>query len=142
MKKIEFPIGTVIGKFLFVDVLPKQVPFLNPPLIWQGHVTDNYESTNRSIRDLSLIQMDIMVRHKNAPAGWLFGTYQYNGQRKGADLKNLRENLMPLGLQWGNDPDVRDNVSNPQAVKTVINSKLKETIVNPDTEELPPTHLG
>lgn len=27
-------------------------------------------------------------------------------------------------------------------MKTVINSKLKETIVNPDTEELPPTQLG
>lgn len=142
MKKIEFPIGTVIGKLLFVDVPPRQVPFLNPPLTWQGYITDNYESTNRSIRDLSLIQMDIMVRHKSAPTGWLFGTYQYNGQRKGASLNNLWENLVPVGLQWGNDPDVRDNVSNPQPVKTVINSKLKETIVNPDTEELPPTHLG
>lgn len=142
MKKIAFPIGTVIGKLLFVDVPPKQVPFLNPPLIWQGYITDNYESSNRSIRDLALIQMDIMVRHKNAPTGWLFGTYQYNGQRKGANLKNLWENLVPVGLQWGNDPDVRDNVSNPQPVKTIINSKLKETIVNPNTEELPPTHLG
>jgi hypothetical protein len=142
MKKIEFPVGTVIGKLLFVDVPPKQVPFLNPPLTWQGYITDNYESTIRSIRDLSLIQMDIMVRHKNAPSGWLFGTYKYNGQRKGANLRNLWENLVPVGLQWGNDPEARDNISNPQAVKTIINSKLKETIVNPDTEELPPTHLG
>ncbi len=27
-------------------------------------------------------------------------------------------------------------------MKTVINDKLKETIVNPDTTEVPPTHLG
>src|SRR6185437_6116366 len=47
LKKIEFPIGAVIGKLLFVDVPPAQVPFLNPPLTWQGYITNNYESTNR-----------------------------------------------------------------------------------------------
>ena len=142
MNKIEFPIGTVIGKLLFVDVPPKQVPFLNPPLTWQGYITDSYESNNRSIRDLSLIQMDIMVRHQNAPMGWLFGTYQSNGKRKGADSNHLWDNLVPLGLQWGNDPDIRENLSNPQPVSTVINDRLRETIINPDADEVPPTHLG
>jgi hypothetical protein len=143
MKKIAFPVGTVICKVLFVDIPPEQVPSLNPPLQWQGYVTENYQSTKRSIRKLSLIQMDIMVRHKDAPSGWIFGTFQYNGRRKGAKgAKTLWENLVPLGLQWGNDPDVRENNSNPQPVKTMINPKLKETVINPDAEELPPTHLG
>ena len=141
MKKIEFPVGTVVCKLLFVDVPPNQVPFLNPPLKWQGYVTQNYQSTSRSIRDLALIQMDVMIRHQNAPLGWVFGTYQYNGRRKGAG-GNLWDNLIPVGLQWGNDPDVKDDTSNPQPVRTMINPRLQETVVNPDTDELPPTHLG
>jgi hypothetical protein len=140
--KIEFPVGTVICKVLFVDVPPDQVPFLNPPLIWQGYITENYQSTKRSIRDLALIQMDIMVRHQHAPWGWVFGTYQYNGQRNGADRKNLWNNLVPVGLQWGNDPSITDNASNPQPVATIINPSLQETVINSDTDELPPTHLG
>ncbi len=143
LKKIEFPVGSVVFKLLFVDVPPEQVAFLNPPLRWQAYITDTYDSNNRSIRHLSLIQADIMVRHQDAPCGWLFGTYQYNGARKAArHEKSLWNNLVPVGLQWGNDPDIKDNVANPQPVKTIINDKLRETVINPDTEELPPTHLG
>lgn len=143
MTKIEFPVGTVVCKLLFVDVPPAQVPFLKPPLQWQGYITDNYQSTNRAIRSLALIQMDVMVRHEKAPSGWIFGTYQYNGGRKGAkDAKPLWENLVPVGLQWGNDPDLKDNASNPQPVQTIRNDKLKESIINDDADELPPTHLG
>jgi hypothetical protein len=139
LKKIEFPIGTVVCKVLFVDVPSDQVLFLNPPLEWQGFITKNYQSAERSIRKLSLIQMDVMVRHQDAPSGWLFGTYQYNGALK---EKNRWFNLVPVGLQWGNDPQVKADASNPQPVKTIINDKLKETVINPDAKELPATHLG
>jgi hypothetical protein len=47
-----------------------------------------------------------------------------------------------VGIQWGNDPDVRDDTSNPQPTVTQPNHKLKETKVNDDPKELPPTHLG
>lgn len=141
--KISFPVGTVVSKVLFVDIDPAQVPFLNPPLRWQGFITETYKTDKRSIRDLSLIQMDVMIRHNSAPHGWLFGTYQYNGQRPGADPnKPSWENLVPVGLQWGNDPDVRTDVSNPNPTRTIINAVLKETVINGDPNELPPTHLG
>jgi hypothetical protein len=140
--KIEFPVGTVVCKVLFVDVPTDQVPFLNPPLTWQGYITDNYQSTHRKIRPLALIQMDVMVRHKDAPTGWIFGTFQYNGRRPGSGKKASWDNLVPVGLQWGNDKDVTTDTSNPQPVKTVINKELKETLINSDADELPPTHLG
>jgi hypothetical protein len=124
---------------LVFDDPPAQVPFLNPPLQWQGYITKNFQSTERNISKLSLIQMDIMVRHEDAPTGWLFGTFQYNGKM---NSKNLWENLVPVGLQWGNDPAIKDNVSNPQPTKTIWNDKLQETIINHDINELPPTHLG
>lgn len=137
--KAVFPDGTVIFKLLFVDIPPAQVPSLANPVQWQAYATTTFTSTTRTIEPLSLIQMDIAVKHHGSPTGWLFGTFQYNGAM---GKTNRWENLVPVGLMWGNDPDIRVNDSNPQPVSTRINPQLKETIINPDTNELPPTHLG
>ena len=37
---------------------------------------------------------------------------------------------------WGEDPEDSTNASNPQPTHTVINTKLKETIINPDSNDL------
>jgi hypothetical protein len=137
--RISFSPGTVICKLLFTDVPVEQVPWLDPPLQWQAYATDTFSSTNRRVRKLSLVQMDIMVRDPRSPYGWVFGTFQYNGKLK---KDNAWENLVPVGLQWGNDPSITDDNSNPQPVKTRRNPKLKETVINESDEELPPTHLG
>jgi hypothetical protein len=137
-RRATFPDGTVICKVLFTDVPPAQVPSLVNPLSWQGYITDNFSSTHRSIRTLSLIQMDLMMRDPRSPYGWVFGTFQYNGNLNQA---NRWHNLVPVGLQWGNDPEITDNDANPQPVRTRRNPKLKQTVINED-EELPPTHLG
>ena len=140
---IAFPVGTVVCKVLFVDVPPEQIPSLNPPLKWQGYITTNFTSTTRGIRSLALIQMDIMVRHKTSENGWIFGTFQYNGSRPGANPNKASwDNLVPVGLMWGNDPTITENTSNPQPITTIINPKIKESAINDDAKELPPTHLG
>ena len=132
--------GTVICKALFVDVPTDQVPSLVNPLQWDGYITDIYASQNRSMRKLSLIQMDIAIKDRRAPMGWIFGTFQYNGQM---NRPNKWENLVPLGLMWGNDPTITtDEYTNPTPTVTRINPNLKESVINPDTKELPPTHLG
>lgn len=139
---IRFPVGTVIVKVLFVDVPPDQVPSLTRPLQWKAYVTTDYKSTERVFKTLSLIQMDVMVRHseKDAPAGWVFGTYQYNSA---IEADNPWKRLVPVGVQWGNDPSVKgDDHTNPVAFATKRNPALKESIINPDDKELPPTHLG
>jgi|GEM_PF-295280 len=131
--------GTVIFKLLFVDVPTDQVPSLTNPQQWNVYITDTYKSQNRSFRDVSLIQMDIAIRDNRAPTGWIFGTFQYNGQVGPANWTNL----MPLGIMWGNDPAVTDNTyTNPQPSVTKINPTLKESSINPNTSEVPPTHLG
>jgi hypothetical protein len=131
--------GTVIFKLLFVDVPTDQVPSLTNPQKWNGYITDTYNSQNRSFRDVALIQMDIAVRDNRAPTGWLFGTFQYNGALGPANWTNL----VPLGIMWGNDPQVTDNTyTNPQPSVTKINPNLKEQAINPSTSEVPPTHLG
>jgi len=136
---IKFPHGSVIFKLLFVDIPPREVPSLKNPVRWQGYITENFASTKRRVADLTLIQMDVMVRDDRSPLGWVFGTYQYNGA---LNKKNPWENLVPLGIQWGNDPDVRDHYVNDQPLTTVRNPQLKETIINDNDQELPPTHLG
>jgi hypothetical protein len=144
LSKGPFPSGAVICKILFVDVPFNQVPCLNPPLHWRAYVPKSYTSsplptTTREFKQLSLVQMDLMVRDPRSPLGWVFGNYQYNGA---TNHQNLWENLVPLGIQWGNDPEVTTNTSNPMPVATMRNPALKETIINDDANELPPTHLG
>ncbi len=152
-----FPIGTVIFKLLFVDVPPAQVASLANPKQWQAYVDSCYKapcnpqnpgdtSNPRVLKQVSLIQMDIAVRTDDpaAPTGWLFGTFQYNGA---LNRQNEWENLIPVGLMWGNDTTNRGDdytqISFTKAPdKTHINPQLKETVINDDPNELPPTHLG
>jgi hypothetical protein len=163
-----FPIGTVVCKLLFVDMPPDllkdQIRYLANPIEWQAYTLDPSPTVvagsptptappvpPRTVRKVTLIQMDIMIRDDRAPSGWIFGTFQYNGELANTMPWN---NLIPVGLMWGNDPDYAENNQNIpvpdgygkypiQAVtQTPINSSLKETIINPDTNELPATHLG
>jgi hypothetical protein len=139
-KGVAFPHGTVICKLLFVDVPTEQVPSLVDPVLWQGFVCDNYASHNRSVRPVALIQMDVMIRDDRTPTGWLFGTFQYNGARKS---RERWENLVPVGVQWGNDEAVRtDRYFTRCPERTEIVREIKESAINEDRDELPPTHLG
>jgi hypothetical protein len=159
--KPGFPNGTVVCKILFANLptkhVVKQVPFFVHPIQWDAYVTKavpgqapsstpdfdsclvSSPSCRRAVDKVTLIQMDIMVKDDRAPTSWLFGTFQYNGALNHA---NRWDNLAPLGLMWGNDPENNVNFSNPTPTKTVINPAIKESIINPDTTEIPPTHLG
>ena len=132
--------GTVIAKLLFVDVPSEQVPSLVNPMQWMGYIQKTYQEFGRSVRPLNLIQMDIAIKDRRAPQGWFFGTFQYNGQ---LGNKVGWENLVPVGIMWGNDPTITDSTyTNPTPAETKINPNLKESAINPNPKELPPTHLG
>jgi hypothetical protein len=140
ISKASFRTGTVVFKLLFIDVPSAQVPSLVNPVEWTGYVPPSYGSTAPRVwRKLTLIQMDLMARDDRAPTGWVFGNFQYNGAMNRA---NRWENLVPVGVQWGNDPTITADSSNPMPVVTRRNLALKETIINDDDRELPPTHLG
>jgi hypothetical protein len=136
----SFHDGTVVCKPLFADVDLSQVPFLANPVLWKAYVTDSFNSANREIKSVALIQMDFAVRDSRIPGtGWIFGTFQYNGAVTG---KPGWDNLVPVGVMWGNDPqDTGDSYTNKQPTVTRINPALKETAINAKPE-LPPTHLG
>ncbi len=148
-----FPEGTVFCKLLFADVQPddNQVPYLKNPIDWQGYITESWDSPTRSVRHLRLLQMDIMVRDKRADPwmGWVLGTFAYNGDLNSRNCKGRENdnacrfnNLVPLGLQFGDDPEVTENIINAYPyTETKINPNIKESIVN-TSADLPPQHLG
>lgn len=142
-KAALFPVGTVVVKVLFTQADENQVPYLKNPIRWKAFVQDPANPTKRKVQDLQLLQMDIMVRDDRAKAtgGWVFGTYCYNGN---LSSKNRWENLVPVGLQWGNDPEVVNpdhNPENKEPIETIFNDRLKQTVIN-RSKDLPPQHLG
>jgi hypothetical protein len=148
MQTDGFPVGTVVGKVLFTTAPVSEVPFLSNPIEWLAYTTENFlpirstpPLTPRVMNTVRFIQMDIMVRDSraNATGGWVFGTFVYNGALA---KPNLWENVVPVGLMWGNDPTVTSYAeSNPNPIKTIINPDLKHTIIN-TSSDLPPMHLG
>jgi hypothetical protein len=140
--KARFPVGTVVFKLLFTQATTGQVPYLHPPVEWLAYAEVSDKDQRRTVQRLRLLQMDVMVRDDRAlkinGTGWVFGTYCYNGK---VGSKNLYENLMPVGLQWGDDPKVTGHSVNKKPERTIINAKLKETVINPSAD-LPPQHLG
>jgi hypothetical protein len=141
-KKAKFPVGTVVCKLLFTQAASDQVPYLENSLEWEAYSEISDVNQKRQVQKLRLLQMDVMIRDDRAlrlnGTGWVFGTYCYNGTLANPDRWN---NLVPVGLQWGNDPAVSDGEVNPKATRTIVNSDLKETVIN-SSHELPPQHLG
>ena len=137
--------GAVLFKLLFTSfpkkVVELQVPFLRNGIWWDayGNYIFNATPLSRSKIQVVLTQMDVMVRDTNSPTGWVLGNFQYNGELNNSDKWN---NLIPVGVMWGEDPTNNINQSNPNPTVTIINTNLKQTIINPDTKELPATHLG
>jgi hypothetical protein len=143
----RFPDGTVSVKLLFTEGTVEQVPYLKGTKEWRAYiyrdiVTDldpllTVVASNphmpRAIRTMRLLQIDIAVRDTRADAttGWILGTFVYNGNAPG---NTPWDRMVPVGLMWGNDPDLT-------AEKIKAGAKLRETIINP-SNELPHQHLG
>jgi hypothetical protein len=141
MQSQGFPVGTVVGKVLFTTAPVSEVPFLTNPIEWLAYTTESFMpvTSPRVMNTVRFIQMDIMVRDDRAPFGWTFGTFVYNGALA---QMNLWDNVVPLGLMWGNDPTVTSYAnSNPKPTKTIVNPDLHQTVINTDPN-LPAMHLG
>lgn len=139
---IRFDVGTVVFKLLFTQATADQVPYLRPPVEWTAFAEVSDKDRNRKIQKLRLLQMDIMVRDERMEringTGWVFGTYCYNGKVKS---ENPYERLVPVGLQWGNDPTIDKDTVNQKPQQTLPNNELTETVINASAD-LPPQHLG
>ncbi|WP_026606029.1 hypothetical protein [Methylocapsa acidiphila] len=109
----NFPNGSFIIKLLFSTVNETQLPIVKNALEWKAHVFVNDDPSwrnkgpisrfERAIGAIRLIQIDVSVRDDRSLTGWLLGTFGYDGNAQG-DTPWKR--MVPLGLQWGNNPKV------------------------------------
>lgn len=104
---VQFNEGTVSIKFLFTDAPTYEVDYLKGSPIYGAMVDEqggNASVSERVRRSLRLIQVDVAVKDNRAdPVGWVFGTFAWIGPKRG---DGLFDNLVPVSLQWGDDPKV------------------------------------
>lgn len=130
-----FPAHSASFKFLFTTADPAQVAYLegapeidayiNPASDPQGRrngVAGRVPSVMR------LLQVDIAVKDPNATeTGWVMGTFVWKRPADVAGFNGdwLLDNLVPVGLMWGNDPEAMDTTWNG-------NADIAQSRLNPD----------
>lgn len=120
-KDFAFANGTVAVKLLFSLATPEQVPYLRFAKTWDIH-------DGQRIATARLIQLDVLVKDQRLAkggelsrnddwSGWVMGSFLYNGaiettprcdqisdDIEACEQARWRDRLIPIGLQWGNDP--------------------------------------
>lgn len=99
-KGFAFADGSYTIKLLFTTASLSQVPYLTGSKTWNAAINDD-----GSIVQMRLLQVDVAVRDTSADSysGWVFGTFIYDAYAPG---ETVWEKLVPVGLMWGNDPNL------------------------------------
>lgn len=133
-KGFAFPDGAYSIKLLFTTAPLHEVPYLTGSKEWNAAINDD-----GTVVKMRLLQVDVAVRDTNADrhSGWLFGTFIYDAYARG---DTVWEKLVPVGLMWGNDPNLTSSQYEERGITP------QEAWVNPEVAEkffaLPRHHLG
>ncbi|KAF4340262.1 hypothetical protein FBEOM_5773 [Fusarium beomiforme] len=130
----EFPVGTCVFKILLNDSTEEsgQMPIQDGAPVMHGVIsktTKNGRDRNKHASPLRLIQVDFAVVDKRSPIGWVFGTFMYN---KNHSAKDPWDKLTLVGLQWGNDPWLTDEVYK----ETEGKAKPRECYISDEAETI------
>ncbi|WP_437987522.1 hypothetical protein [Sorangium sp. So ce117] len=120
--KGKFIEGAYVFKILFAEYDSAKIDAGQDPLVgapeWQ--IQDIADAAG-PLRKVRLLQVDVAVRDgRSAQTGWVFATFVYDKSMAGE--ANPWRRLRPVGLMWGNDPDV----NGPGA------GVIDETFLSPD----------
>lgn len=109
LRAVDFPEGSVVVKVEAVTNTPEDWPVLKNSALW--HV---YRPTTRDqmagatplqphVLPVRPLQMAVRVKDSTASplTGWVFAVFVYDRDAAG---NSPWERFVPLGLQWGNDP--------------------------------------
>lgn len=109
------PEGAVVVKLLFSQADPKEVPYLKGSPSFTANVATpsggatgcvDLGETHRAKGTVRLVQVDFAVKDSRATkTNWYFGTFAYRNEAPG---KSAWKKLVPVGVTWGNDPDLSD----------------------------------
>ena len=122
LSALPFAAGTVAVKLVFTEATAADDARLTdaPELLANIHVDATPDDAAcapavdargrpaaRAPRTLRLVQVDVAAREGRASykTGWVFGSFVYDGRQAGADPW---AKLVPMGLMWGNDPQLSD----------------------------------
>ena len=124
---VKFPADTVSVKFLFTDAPPEEVIYLKDAPEFRALIDEKGSGSSRQPvekrqeRVIRLLQVDIAVKDPRArETEWVFGTYVWMGPPKG---DRLFDNLVPVSLQWGNDPGVYDTTIRQSWINATLRGK-------------------
>jgi hypothetical protein len=112
----QFPEGSLIVKAAFITADPSVWPVMEGSQAWPLYITTDATtggSKTPQVVNNYFMQFDIIVKDsKSAPkTGWVFSTLVYD---KNAPGKSVWDKMVPLGAQWGNDPQA-NSTTNPSA---------------------------
>jgi hypothetical protein len=129
---MPFPDGTVIHKINMIAHIPdEKTPYhlKNAP---QWEINAHTENPNcstfkgpaeRSLQNVHVFEMDVMIKDSRSPTGWVFMALVYNEDApKDGPLWNRYE---VMGLQFGLDSETYPAVPGPES------KPLYQTLVNP-----------
>lgn len=128
MKGMPFPEGTLVTKVLTTSATEECVPALKNAPAWSvdrhkfDPETGKY-SCDRAVNTTHVLQLDVAVVDNRSPIRWVYGTFVYDGNTKGA---TFWDRLVPLGVEWGSDPDTWP------ATQPAQSKPLLQSVINPD----------
>ncbi len=108
--KAVFSEGSVFFSLVFTTADSSLFPFLSQPYKWEALVEQKtmVPIDEKRVDEVRLFELNFQVKTSKSPTGWVMGSFIYNGAA-GEDLKSR---LVPVCLQWGNDPGAK-----PSAVR-------------------------
>jgi hypothetical protein len=120
----QYADGAVTVKLAFTTAGPSVWPAMEGALAWPAMVTANATTgqfDQPALHNLYLMQIDVAVKDsRSAPkTGWVFTTFVYDKDAR--EGSGIWDKMVPLGAQWGNDPQADSERDQP----------LRETWVNP-----------
>ena len=133
----QFPEGSVIVKAAFTTANGEEWPPMKGAFPWQMYIppeTDNGPSGDAVVQDVQFFQFDIIVKDSYAAprTGWVFMTLVYD---KSFPHRDNWDQMIPLGVMWGNDPEVVSPIEPPYP-------ELGETWINPQAPTYSTETLG
>jgi hypothetical protein len=123
----QYAEGSITVKLAFTTADASVWPAMDGALAWPAMITTNATTgqyDQPTLRWLRLLQVDVVVKDtQSAPGtGWVFATYVYDKYAREGSY-GIWDKMVPLGAQWGNDPQV-NSTRNPDV-------PLRETWVSP-----------
>jgi hypothetical protein len=123
----QYAEGSVTVKLAFTTAGPGVWPAMDGALAWPMYVAENATTGHfdkPAVQHAYLMQLDIVVKDSQAApdTGWVFTTLVYDRNVR-AGSQGVWDQMVPLGAQWGNDPQVNSAIA-PTA-------SLQQTWVNP-----------